>query len=363
MAGLGIFVTGHFLELQDGLAHVLAVEDADKALGGVVNAVGLVEEDLEGAFLDPLLHTLLVLLGVDGTHVGVGNDEAAHGDALDEHVLDVLDGVGGGVVLRDHTANNHTAEVVHGVESSLEVLAADVLVVDVDTLGGEAGESFGRLLLLVVETTIKAKLLEDVVELLVRANGTDDPETLVLGELADELADGTAGSGDEDGLTLLGLANGIQRRVGSQTGHAQRTKEHTDILNAQRVLELANALQVLLVERNVLLDGDVANDEVALLERVGVGADDLGNAGALNGLVQFKGRSIRLGLGGAHAATHVGVEAGVEGLENDAIAGSGNVGVIGGVLNGEVLTRNGVPLGDFLEDERFVGHDVKMIEV
>jgi len=241
------------------------VEDANQALGSIVDALGLVDEHLEGAILDPLLHILLVLLGVDRTHVLVVDDEATHRETLDEELVDVVDGVRGGVVLRDHTADDDTAEVVNRIQRSLEVLAADVLIVDVDALRGETGQRSSGLLSLVVEATVEAELLDDVVKLLVRAHGSNDLQTLALGQLADELAHGTGGRRHEDGLALLGLANVVQGRVGGQTRHTQRTQEDADILEAEGVLELVNETQALAIQSNNLLNGNMANDQVALL--------------------------------------------------------------------------------------------------
>lgn len=343
------------LELQDSLAEVLSVEDTDQALGSVVNANGLVDENLEGTILDPLLHVLLVLLGVDITQALVTDNEAAHGNTLDKDVVDVLDGVGSGVVLGDETADDDTAEVVHGLKGSLEVLATDVLVVDVDTLGGKTGKSISGLLGLVVEA-LEAESLGDVLELLVGTDGADDAQALVLGELANELADGTAGSGDEDGLALLGLADLVQGGVCGQTGHAEGTEEDAEVLEAERVLELADADELLLADGDELLDGNVTDDQVAFLVVGVVGADDLADGGTLNGLVKVEGGSVGLGASIAHAATHVRVEAGVEGLEDDTVVGGSNVGVIGGGLNGKILPGLGVSLGDLLEDESLVGH-------
>lgn len=321
------------LKLQDSLAQVLAVEDANQALGSVVNAYGLMDEHLQRAILDPLLHILLVLLGVSITHALITDNEAAHSNTLDEDIVDVLDGVRGRVVLGDQTANDDTAEVVHSIEGSLEVLSTDVLVVDVDALRSETSKGISGLLGLVVEATIEAKSLGDVLELLVRADGSNDTETLALSELADQLADGSAGSGDEDGLALLGLADLVQRRVCGQTGHTKGTEEDTDVLDAEGVVQLLDADELGLAEGNVLLDRNVANDHITFLVAGVVGAHDLADAAAINGLVEGKGGGVRLGLSGAHAATHVGVEAGVERLHDDTVVGSGNASIIVGALD------------------------------
>ena len=235
------------------------------------------------------------------------------------------------------------------------MLTTDVLVVDVDTVGGQAGQGIGGLLVLVVESCIEAQIFDDVVQLVIRADTADDLEALVLGNLADELTDSTTGRGDKDGLTLLGLADLVERRVGRETGHTQGTEEDTDIFNSQGVLNTANSANLLTVQSNILLDGDEANDQVALLVAGVVGADDLGNGAAVEGLSEVEGGSVGLDISRAHTAAHVGVVAGVDGLHDDAVVGGGHVGVIGGGLNGNVLAGGGITLGDLLEDESLVG--------
>jgi len=78
----------------------------------------------------------------------------------------------------------------------------------------------------------------------------------------------------------------------------------------------------------------------------------------VNRLVNLEGGGVRLDLNGAHTATHVGVIASVERLNDDAVSGSRNVGVIGGGLDSQVLPRDGVALRDLLEDKSLVGHGV-----
>lgn len=80
--------------MKDSLAKVLALEDTDKTLGSVVDALGNVELELDGALGDPLGELLLVLLGVLGAKVLVEDDEAAHREALGDDLDKVLDTVG-----------------------------------------------------------------------------------------------------------------------------------------------------------------------------------------------------------------------------------------------------------------------------
>ena len=128
-----------------------------------------------------------MILVVLGAHVVVADNETTHSEALGNDLHEVTDGVllaGLKVVLRDHTAGNNATEVVHGVDGSLELLTTDVLVVDVDTVRGEAGERVGSLLLLVVEAMVEVELLGDEFELLVVTDTSNDSKTFVLGELA-----------------------------------------------------------------------------------------------------------------------------------------------------------------------------------
>lgn len=343
------------LELEDSLAHVLSVEDTDETLGSVVDTISLVDEHLEGTILDPLLHILLVLLGVDIPHTLVTDNEAAHSDTLDNDVLEVGDGVGGGVVLGDKAADDDTTEVVHSIESSFEVLATNILVIDVNALWSETSKSIGRFLILVVET-LKAESLGDILQLLVGANGADNTQTFVLSELANQLTDSTAGSGDEDSFAFLGLANLIQRGVSGQTRHTKGAKEDTNVLKSERVFELAKTDHLLLADSDILLDCDVTDDQVTFLVVGIVRTNDLSDDSALNGLVEIESRGVRLGPSRAHATAHVRVEARVEGLKDNTVRGGSNVGVIIGRLNGQILSRYRISLGNLLENESLVGH-------
>ena len=62
---------------------------------------------LEAAIGDPLGHVLLMVFGVLGAHVGVADDEAAHGEAFGDehdHIFDAVHFGGGGVVVLGYHA-------------------------------------------------------------------------------------------------------------------------------------------------------------------------------------------------------------------------------------------------------------------
>lgn len=308
--------------------------------------------------MQPLLQLLLVILVVPGAHVLVSNNEAANGKALGDDLHQVADRVllaGLGVVLADHAAGDDAAEVVHGVDGGLELLAAHVLVVDVDAVGGEARERVGGLLGLVVEAGVEAELGGDEVELLVVADAADDGEAFMLGQLTDELADGARCGGDEDGLALLGHTDLVEGTPGCEAGHAQRAEEVLGV-EVVWVLELLDLLDGLGVEYAVLLNWrDAACDEdIALLELVCVALHDLEDGAVGDGLAELEGRRVRLGLGSAHATTLVGIEGGVEVLDEKTASGELLVEVDIAGLDGEVLAWLGPALWHLLEDDTLV---------
>lgn len=299
-----------------------------------------------------------MLLGVLGTHVLVADDETAHGEALGNNVHQVLDGVGLlglEVVLGDHTAGDDAAEVVHGVDGGRELLAADVLVVDVDAVGGEAGEGVGGLLGLVVEARVESEVVLDELELLVVTDGADDGQALVLGELANELANGAGRGGDEDCLALLGLADLVEGGPRGQAGHAQGTEEVLGV-KVVGVLELPDGLDGLGVEEGVLLNGcDAESDEeLAFLEVRVVGLDDLEDGAVGDGLAELEGRRVGLLRGVAHAATLVGVERRVEVLNDETALGDLLLEIELADLDSEVLPGNRPAYRRLLEDETLV---------
>jgi hypothetical protein len=343
-------------DLQNGLAEVLAREQAKKTLSSVVNAIGDTELGLVGTLVDPLLDVLLVVGKVLGTHALVTNNEALKLQALCDDLHEVADRVllaGSGVVLRDHAAADDATKVVHGVDCSLEVLTTNVLVVDVDTVGSKSGESIGRLLVLVVESTVETKVVGDVVLLLVVTDGTDDLQALVLGELANELADGTRGSTDEDGLTLLGLTNGVEARVGGKAGHAEGTDEELGV-EVVGVLELASRGSLVLGDDAVLGSVLHHDDNIAGLELVVVRLENGRDTRVGDGLAKGEGRGVGLDAGITHAATLVGVEADVVVLDGEATLGRCLLNIKLGRLDGQVLAGNGEALGDLLEDQSLV---------
>lgn len=175
----------------------------------------------------------------------------------------------------------------------------------------------------------------------------------MLGDLADDLADGAGGAADEDGLALLGLADLVQRRPARQAGHAELADEQAR-LEVVGVLDLGDPGDGLGGDVGVLGDGDHGDGEVALLELGRGGPDDLDDAAVGDGGAEGDAGRVRLDGDVAHAAAQVRVEGGDEDLDDEAALGHG-VQVDGAVLDDDVLPGHGLALGQLLQDEGLVG--------
>jgi hypothetical protein len=113
----------------------------------------------------------------------------------------------GGVVLGDGPAQRCRAVHVERAERRFEVVAADVVEVDVDAVRGRCLELLGHGPALVVERGVEAVLLGEQPDLVVRAGAADGPlGALEPGDLSDLAADRTGRSGDEDGVALWNSA-------------------------------------------------------------------------------------------------------------------------------------------------------------
>ena len=153
----------------------------------------------------------------------VVQNEPSHRDPLADQVEQIPDRIplgGGLVVLGDHAADDDAAEVVHGVDGGLEVLAAHVLVVDVDAIGREPFQRVPGRFRFVVEAAVEAELFGDEIQLLVRAHAADHREAFLLGYLADDLTHGAGGAGDEDRFAAFRSADLVEGAVRRQAGHA-----------------------------------------------------------------------------------------------------------------------------------------------
>src|SRR6187455_2638503 len=95
--------------------------------------------------------------------------------------------------------------VAKRADRSLEVVAADVVEVDVDAVRSDFGEGAPRALLAIVERLVEAELANPG-DLLRRPGAPDHAAAGDAGHLAGCAADGTGSPRDEHGLTLFRLA-------------------------------------------------------------------------------------------------------------------------------------------------------------
>lgn len=317
---------------------------------------------LEAAVIQPRGNVLAMGLGVFGAHVGVADDEADPGEALgdgEERVGERVALVGGQVVLGDLAAGDDAAELVEAVEGALQLLAADVVVEDVDALAArQAGQDLGRrpLLRLVVPPAVEAELLGDELELLVRAHAAQHRQPFVLGQLAHQLPDGARGAADEDGLALLGLADLVERRIRRQARHAQRAEEVADVLGGVGLVDLGGQGALVVARHDIIfLDGQAAGDDVALGITVHSRFQDFGQGAGLEWTADGERWRVGLDLGVAQQASHIRVEGDVEGFQQQAVGRQLLVQVdLVHVFDLQMLAHHGEVRGDLLEDQGLV---------
>lgn len=109
---------------------------------------------LETAVRDPLTDILIALLAPLGD-VWIQHQEPLPLEAPPHHLAVVLNPIvlGGGLVVvrRDGAARDDAPERVHVRDGHVEEVAAHVVVVDVDAVGGQAGDGLVEVFFLVVE--------------------------------------------------------------------------------------------------------------------------------------------------------------------------------------------------------------------
>lgn len=231
------------------------------------------------------------------------------------------------------------------------MLTTNILEVNVNAVGRKTLQRIMRAFLLVVETRVVSKLLDES-QLLVRANTTNNRKALLLGDLSNDLSDSTSRRADKDGLTLLGLANLVQTAPGSEAGHAQRTQEQRQI-QVMRVVNLPHHARLRVLHARIFPNGHKRQHGVTLREVRVVALQNLGGDGVGHGLAQLEGGSVGLNAGVAHLAAHVRVVGGIEDGEDETAFGRG-LNVEGDILDGEMLSRDGEAGGDLLVDEGLV---------
>lgn len=207
------------------------------------------------------------------------------------------------VVLRDHAALGDPAEVVERADRGLQVLAADVVEVDVDAIGRGGLELLCDRAVVVVERGVEADLVQQIADLLRGSGAADDPgRAAQLGDLTDQRTHRSGRTGDEHDVAFLLLGDVDEPDVRGHAGHAG----HVEV-GARRSGLRVDLDGVLGVERRVVAPAEVVQHEVTGLETLGVRGDDLADRAALQRLAHLDGRDV--GLARVHPAAHVRVDA------------------------------------------------------
>ena len=195
----------------------------------------------------------------------VADDEAAELEALADR-LHQLEGRGGVVVVaRDRPAQGRAAARAQGVDRRGEVLAADVVEVDVDAVRRGLAQQLGDLAVVVVERGVEAELVFDPRDLLGRAGGADHGVALELRDLAGERADGARGAAHEHHVALAQLRDVQQADVRGQARHPEHADER-GLRHARGRRRSSRACSAL--DHGDLTPAEAVQDEVALGEPV-----------------------------------------------------------------------------------------------
>lgn len=227
-------------DLDDDLSLVLAAEHIRERLGGrlepVLDLLGRLERAVRETFGDGRVELVdvLVLELVDeetsdvealGDDVPARKDEGGvsfspRGPRTSDHegqdLHDVLETVRlSAVVACNHSTLDSSSSLLGGAEEGVEGRRTNSVPEDVDA--AERLELLGRVLRLVVESLVYTERLDEL-DLLIRSGRGNNVAPCVLGDLADELADGTVGGGDKDVLALLGVRKGLETVESSLTG-------------------------------------------------------------------------------------------------------------------------------------------------
>ena len=206
----------------------------------------------------------------------------------------------------DAAAHRDAGEVVDQFHHRVEGFAADVLEVDVDAVRAGLGELLAEVGVLVVDAGVEAVGADHVLALVLGAGHADHAAALELGDLADHLADGAGGGGYHHGFALLRLADFIQAHVGGEAGHAEHAHGGADRRLGR--VQLAHRLGRI---DGVFLPAARAQHVVALLEVAAARFHHLADGGAFHHRAFLDAGGV--GLGGAHAAAHVGVQGQIDG--------------------------------------------------
>src|SRR4051794_20656869 len=193
------------VEADEHLADVVAAEHAEE---GVHRVREIVDDGALGDQLAAAQPAGYPALELRPQVLVVADDEPAQRDPLEHRLDEVVDARPGtvGVELRDHPAERDPAAQPQGVQRRDEVVAADVVEVQVDPLRRDPGQAVAHRLGAVVDRAVEAELLDQQGGLARspgaahHRGGAEQP-----GELDRRRADGAGRGRDEDDVAVAQL--------------------------------------------------------------------------------------------------------------------------------------------------------------
>ena len=154
----------------------------------------------------------------------VDDDEAAQGEPFPDGQRHVARRRGrlGGVVLRDGAAHRHPAALAQTRDRRLQVVAADVVEVDVDPLRSGLLQRRQQRPGLVVDRSVESRVVQEPAHLLRTARAPDDQRrALEPGQLSRQRTDRPSRCGHEHPVPGTELSDAQQPRVGGEAGHTE----------------------------------------------------------------------------------------------------------------------------------------------
>ena len=131
---------------------------------------------------------------------------------------------GGAVVLRDGAADDNARSARDLSQHSVKNVAADVVEVDVNTLGAMFLQGGANILRFVVNSGVEAEVLCEIAAFLRASGDANHVAALDPGDLTYHHADRARSAGDDYGLSCLRLAYIQQSEIGGHAGHAERSQ-------------------------------------------------------------------------------------------------------------------------------------------
>src|SRR6185312_9080122 len=117
-------------------------------------------------------------------------------------------------------AAGDAAAVVHQRETRFENVAADIVEIDVDALGGGGPQRLERGAVLVIDRGVEAEFGSQPLAFVLAAGDADDVAALDLRDLSDDRPDRTGGSRHHDSLAFPRLADVQEAKIGGEAGDA-----------------------------------------------------------------------------------------------------------------------------------------------